>query len=114
MELKKEKRRFPRLESVNLVSYTQLDDEQNPMDMGICKSLDLSVGGVTIETHKPLMVNSSLEMVIALGERLIKSKGRVVHSRKMGRERYDVGVCFNEVDEGDKAVIESFFWDSCK
>lgn len=114
MELKKEKRRFPRLESVNLVSYTQLDDEQNPMDMGICKSLDLSVEGVTIETHKPLMVNSSLEMVIALGERLIKSKGRVVHSRKMGRERYDVGVCFTEVDEGDKAVIESFFWDSCK
>lgn len=40
-----EKRRFPRLDSVHLVSYTQLDEDQNTLDMGICKSLDLSLGG---------------------------------------------------------------------
>lgn len=114
MEIREEKRRFPRLDSVNLISYTQLDDEQNPVDMGICKSLDLSVGGVTIQTHRPFAVNSSLEMVIALGERLIKSRGKVVHSRKVGRDRYDVGVCFTEVEEGDKAALESFFSNSSR
>ncbi|MGQ9859805.1 MAG: PilZ domain-containing protein [Thermodesulfobacteriota bacterium] len=104
-----EKRRFPRLGSVHLVSYTQLDKEKNPVETGMCKSLELSQGGVTIQTHIPFAVNTGLEMVIAIEERLIKSKGRVVHSRQVGRGRYDVGVCFAEVEEEDRLVMQDFF-----
>lgn len=71
-----EKRRFARRGSVHLTSYTQLDDEQNPVDMGICKRLDLSLGGITIQTHRPFAVNKGIEMVIALEERLIRSRRR--------------------------------------
>lgn len=111
MEPEKEKRRFPRLDSVNLVSYTQLDKDNNPVDMGMCKSLDLSLGGVTIRVHRSFDVNSCLEMVMALGDKLIRSSGRVVHVRRVGKDLYDVGVCFTQVEEGDRAVIENFFRD---
>ncbi len=104
-----EKRRFPRLDSVHLVSYTQLDEDQNTVDMGICKSLDLSLGGVTIQTHRPFPVNALLEMVIAIEEKLVKLKGRVIHIRKAGKGRHEMGVCFTEVDEKDRAGIQNFF-----
>jgi len=104
-----EKRRFPRLDSVHLVSYTQLDDEKNTLDMGICKSLDLSLGGVTIQTHRSFPVNALLEMVIAIEERLVRLKGRVVHARKAGKGKHEIGVCFTEVEEQDRAGIQHFF-----
>jgi c-di-GMP-binding flagellar brake protein YcgR len=109
MEPQEEKRRFPRLDAVNLVSYTQLDQDNNPVDMGMCKSLDLSLGGVTIRVHRSFDVNSCLEMVMALGDRLIKSSGRVVHVRRVKKDLYDVGVCFTQVEEADRAIIEAFF-----
>jgi c-di-GMP-binding flagellar brake protein YcgR len=104
-----EKRRFPRLDSVHLVSYTQLDEDHNPVDMGICKSLDLSLGGVTIETHRTFPVNTGLEMVIAIEERLVRLRGRVVHQREVGEGKHEIGVCFTEVDEEDRAAIQDFF-----
>lgn len=104
-----EKRRFPRLDSVHLVSYTQLDEEQNTLDMGICKSLDLSLGGVTIQTHRAFPINALLEMVIAIEEKLVRLKGRVVHAREAGKGKHEIGVCFTEVDEEDRAGIQHFF-----
>lgn len=104
-----EKRRFPRLDSVHLVSYTQLDEGQNTLDMGICKSLKLSLGGITIETHRSFPVNALLELVIAMEERLVRLKGRVVHAREARKGKHEVGVCFTEVQEKDLIQINRFF-----
>jgi len=104
-----EKRRFPRVDSSHLISYTHFDQASNPVEMGMCKSLDLSQGGVTIQTHRAFPVNSQLEMEIALEERLVKARGTIVHVREVGRQLYDVGVCFTEMDEKDRQSIMEFF-----
>ena len=97
------------MDSVHLISYTQFDDAKNPVEMGMCKTLDLSQGGVTIQTHRSFPVDTGLEMVIALEERLIKPKGKVVHVRKVGTDLYDVGVCFTEIGEADRVAMVEFF-----
>ena len=104
-----EKRRYPRLDSAQLISYTRLDDADNPIEMGMCKTLDLSHGGVTIQSHRSFPVDTGLEMVIALEERLIKPKGKVVHVRELGKDLYDVGVCFTQIDDADRGVMDEFF-----
>ncbi len=104
-----EKRRFPRVDSSHLISYTHFDEAKNPVEMGMCKSLDLSQGGVTIQTHRSFPVNTQLEMEIALEERLVKVRGTIVHVREVGRQLYDVGVCFTEMDENDRVSIMEFF-----
>jgi Tfp pilus assembly protein PilZ len=104
-----DKRRFPRLDSVHLISYTHFDDAKNPIEMGMCKTLDLSHGGVTIQTHRLFAVGTKLEMVVALEERLVKPKGRVVHVREVGKDLYEVGVCFTDLDEADRASLTEFF-----
>ncbi|MGQ9656015.1 MAG: PilZ domain-containing protein [Thermodesulfobacteriota bacterium] len=104
-----EKRRFPRLDSSHLISYTHFDQAKNPVEMGMCKTLDLSQGGVTIQTHRSFPVNSQLEMEIALEERLVKARGVIVHVREVGSQLYDVGVCFTEMNEEDRKSIMEFF-----
>jgi len=105
----REKRRFPRLDSTHLISYTHFDDKDTPDEMGMGKTLDLSQGGVTIQAHRSFPANTGLEMVIALEDKLIRVKGRVVHSRAVGKELYDLGVCFTEVQESDQGLLMEFF-----
>ena len=104
-----EKRRFPRLDAVQLVSYTHFDDAENPVEMGMCRSIDLSQGGVTIQTHRFFPINTGLEMVIALEERLIRARGKVVHVREVSKDLYDVGVCFTGIGETDQQLLAAFF-----
>lgn len=41
---------------------------------------DLGIGGVTVETRFPLLIDSLHELRLKLGDRTIVVKGRVVHS----------------------------------
>ncbi len=104
-----ERRRFPRLDSSHLISYTHYDETDTPDAMGMGKTLDLSQGGVTIQTHASFPAGTGLELVIAIEERLIKAKGRVIHSRQVEEELFDVGVCFTEIDEADRESLNQFF-----
>jgi hypothetical protein len=104
-----EKRRFPRLSSLNLVSYTHLNDQNIPDDGGIGRTRDLSKGGVTIQTHKPFPVNSVLQLDIALEERLISVRGQVIHVQKLEGDLYDIGICFTQIGEKDFEDLQKFF-----
>lgn len=105
----KDKRRFPRLDSSHLISFTHFDETDTPDDQGMGKTLDLSEGGVMIQTHRAFPLNSGLEMVIALEEKILTVRGRVVHIREVGDELYDVGVSFTQIDEAEKKSLLQFF-----
>lgn len=104
-----ERRRYPRVGSHNLISYTHFDDQNVPDEGGMGRTMDLSKGGVTIQTHKPLSIDSGLEITIALAEKIITARGRVVHVDKIDGDRYDIGVNFTQIGEEDlKAILEYF------
>lgn len=102
-----ERRRYPRLDSLNLISYTHFDEKDLPENGGMGRTMDISKGGVTIQTHQSFSINSGLEMTIALAEKIIVARGRVVHALKVGNDLYDVGVCFSQIGEEDlKELLE--------
>lgn len=104
-----ERRRYPRLDSLNLLSYTHFDEKDLPENEGMGRTTDISKGGVTIQTHKSFPTDSGLEMTIALAEKIIIARGRVVHASRVDKDRYDIGVCFTQVEEEDlKALLEYF------
>ena len=110
----KEKRRFPRLDSSHLISFIHYDAGDAPSDTGMGKTLDISRGGVTIQAYRSFPVNTGLELTIAMGEKLVKVRGRVVHSREVDKELYDIGVCFTEIDESDREALAAFFQKTSK
>jgi c-di-GMP-binding flagellar brake protein YcgR len=104
-----DKRQFPRLDSSHLISYTHFDKTDHPDGVGMAKTLDLSQGGVTIQINRFFPVDSGLEMVIALEERLISVRGKVVHVREIEKDLYEVGICFTLINDADRKSLVEFF-----
>jgi hypothetical protein len=104
-----ERRRYPRWDSLNLISYTHFDEDDVADNGGMGRTLDFSKGGVTIQTHKPLPTHSGLEITIAFAEKIIAARVRVVHVYKIDEDRYDIGVCFTQIGEEDlKSLLTNF------
>ena len=75
-----DRRRYKRLETSCLISYIFLDREGNEIDEGMGTALNLSQGGLLLETYLPVKAQFILIMYIDLEGQLVKIKGKVVHT----------------------------------
>ncbi len=102
-----EKRRRPRINTVNVVSYILFDENRKKMDHGKGRILELSQNGALLETNKPL--NGSLVLLKALNqdEEGIKIKARIANRRQSEtRGLHLTGVEFTgPEDEQRNAVV---------
>jgi hypothetical protein len=73
---------------------------------------DISRNGATIETRFPLQINSLHDLRLALGDKPVVVKGRVVHSRISDVDQdivtYRSGMEFVELSERAGAAIDEF------
>ena len=73
---------------------------------------DIGSGGVTIETRTPLHLNSLHDIRLALGERSLVLKARVVHSRISDVDQdivtYRTGMEFVEPSLAAQSAIDEF------
>lgn len=77
-----EKRRRPRINTINVVSYILFDDDQKKIDHGKGRTLELSQNGALLETNKPLNGSFVLLKALNLDGAAIKIKARVANRRK--------------------------------
>jgi hypothetical protein len=100
-----ERRKWPRILAEHLVSYAHFDEEGEPDDVGMARTLDLSEGGILLEITHSFEEGSALEIKMVSGERIIRAKGQVVHSAYVSPDRWRVGVRFTEIPDGDLGAI---------
>ncbi|MFO8083494.1 MAG: hypothetical protein R6U27_04145 [Desulfobacterales bacterium] len=50
----KERRRYPRIESLNLMAYACMDENDNVINQGMGRTLNVSQKGLLLETYHPL------------------------------------------------------------
>ncbi len=60
----------------------------------ILRTVDVSLGGVKIQTESPVAVDERLDLIILLENEAINPMGRVVRSDPSSNRKYDVGICF--------------------
>jgi hypothetical protein len=101
-----ERRKCPRVPAEHLVSYTHYDEEGDPDDMGMARTLDLSEGGILLEMTRPARPGSALEIKMVSGEHIIRARGQVAYSQLLSPDRWRVGVSFVEITQGDLVTIE--------
>jgi hypothetical protein len=104
----KDRRLHARIDSVNLVSYQCLDEKGNVLKKGMGRTVNISRGGVLLETHIPIESAFILLMAIDLEEKLIEIKGRVVYSRPGRNGKFETGIRFSDSDEKQIKIITSF------
>jgi hypothetical protein len=103
----KEHRKTRRFDSLNL-SYICLDEDQQAVKQGMGRTLNLSEAGILLETYFPIATEHTVILSIGLKDRVVDLKGRPVHLRSIGKEVYEVGIEFTELDEKTIQTVKEF------
>jgi len=103
-----EKRIAPRIESSNLLSYVCLDENNHEMMQGMGRTLNVSEGGILLETHVPIDPHHIVSLTIALENDLMDLKGKIAYSRKREDGKFESGIEFMEMDEEKRRFIRQY------
>ena len=105
LESVREKRSSRRIRSLNLTSYTPRKGEEQQYIVSIGRTLDVSEGGVKVETHRRLADGTELEMDIAIEDRIITAKGEVVHTEELKNGLFGTGIRFSAISDEDRESL---------
>jgi c-di-GMP-binding flagellar brake protein YcgR len=94
-----DKRKDPRVKSPNLLAYLCMDEEKNKIIQGMGRTLNVSEGGILLETHVPIDQRHTVLLTIAMEDDLMHFKGKIAHSKEREDGRFESGVEFLEMDE---------------
>ena len=94
-----EKRKHPRIDINNLVSYRCMDDSGNQTKEGRGKSVNISQGGILIETHDTFEWQDILLLFIDIEDESVSSKGKVIYCNAANFGKFRIGIQFLETNE---------------
>jgi hypothetical protein len=100
--IQKERRRHKRLEMSLALAYHW------GLLKGTLRTVDVSLGGVKIQSDIPMPVDERLDFIILLENEAIRPLGRVVRSSPSSNRKYDVGICFETISHQCLERLERF------
>ncbi len=103
-----DRREHTRVVSVNLVTYKHFDDSGEIDESSMGRTRNISVGGILLEVYKHYPLFSIIDMQIALGERVVNPKGRVVRLQELEGGLVEMGVKFIEVSPSDSSALAAY------
>ena len=89
-----EHRKFPRVETCNLISYLSIMENGEITDQSIGRALNISQGGIHIESPRLILSEHVSLMSVDLDNNLIEIKGTVVYSKENGSGMIGYGIRF--------------------
>ncbi len=104
-EKRGEKRRSRRIRSLNLTSYTPKKGDEQEYIVSIGRTIDVSDGGVKVETHRRLAEGTRLDMDIAIEEKILTATGEVVHSEELENGLFGTGIRFTFIRDEDREAL---------
>jgi len=102
------KRKNPRVKTSNGVSYVCIDENGNEIEQGMGKTIDISLGGILLETSVRIESKYILIATIDLKGNLIEIRGKVAYSRKIEFGEFLNGIQFLETLERQIKIIAEF------
>ena len=91
-----ERRKYPRVNICVPVTYECYDDHGQIFEQQMALALDVSQGGMLIESEGGIIDANFIKVVIVNHEnKELTIAGSVVHSRKMENGRTRTGICFH-------------------
>jgi len=103
-----DRRKHQRVHSLNLLSYVCFDENNRAVTQGMGKTLNVSEGGILLETHTPLERKHSVSMTMGLKDDTMDIKGKIIHSVTRGDGTIQTGIQFAETDEATRQGLKEF------
>jgi len=102
-----ERRQYIRPESLNLLDYLIVDEQGRPSEYSMARTLNVSKGGILMETHIPLPKGQQVMITLGLKDQLIDVMGRIVYTANVSG-RYHNGIEFFHVSDNDKRILDNY------
>lgn len=94
-----DRRKHKRLKTRNLISHVSYDIRGELTSQGLSKILNISMGGMLLETPEPIESGLLSLMATDVKNNLIEIEGNLVYCKKSSAGRYLSGVAFNAKEE---------------
>jgi hypothetical protein len=94
-----DRRRHNRVQTRNLVSHHTFDKTGRLVSQGLSKALDVSKGGLMLETPHPVGSGMLSLMAADIENNLVEIEGKLIYSTKSSNGMYISGIAFVGTDE---------------
>jgi hypothetical protein len=101
-------RKHRRFRSLNLLSYVCIDENQDVVKQGMGRTLDVSEGGILLETHAPIPLQHAISLTIGLEEDVTEMDGRAVYSKPGEPGKYESGIAFYGKNEAGLRILRKY------
>ncbi|MBV5316470.1 MAG: PilZ domain-containing protein [Desulfobulbaceae bacterium] len=102
-----ERRHYIRPESLNLLDYLVVDEQGRQGNYSMARTLNVSKGGILMETHIQLPQGQQVMITLGLEDQLIDVMGRIVYTTSSSG-RYQNGIEFFHVSDSDKRILDNY------
>ena len=102
-----ERRKYIRPEALNLLDYLVVDDQGRQGDYSMGRTLNVSKGGILMETHIPLPRGQQVMITLGLKDELIDIMGRIVYST-FDADRHQNGIEFFHVADSAQRILNIY------
>ncbi len=106
-----DRRGSKRLKMIYPAIYTRFDNQGRPYDQKISRSMNVSQGGVRLQSSFLVGSGEVLDITMALGENLVNFQGEVVYVRPSEHEGFELGISIKDIENGDNNTLARFIDD---
>ena len=103
-----DKRLYTRIGALNLIAYDCMDEDGQVVMHGMGRTLNVSEGGILLETHVQIEQQYDASLSIGLEDDLIDIKGKVVSSKPGEVDKFESGIKFLEIGEKELAILKLY------
>ena len=105
---KEDKRNHPRFDALNLIAYTCSDETGQIIIQGMGRTLNISEGGMLLETHVQIDSQCDILLTIGLEDDLIEIKGKVVTSKPGKEDKFESGIQFLKFGKTELTILKLY------
>ena len=91
-------RKHPRVKTSNLIAHLTFNEHGKMISQGLSKALDISRGGILLETPDPIESGTISLLAVDLDNKFIEIKGELVYCKKTDSGMYHSGIKFVGTD----------------
>jgi len=94
-----DRRKYPRTRTRNLIAHVSVDQNGKIISQGMGKALDISQGGILLETPYPIEVGDISLMAVDKDTNLLEIKAELVYCKKAGLGKFQSGIEFKDEEQ---------------
>ncbi len=106
-----ERRGSIRVKMIYPAIYNRFDNQGRAYDQKISRSMNVSKGGVRLQSSFLVDSGEVLDITMALGESLVTFKGKVVYITPSEDEGFELGISISDIENEDKITLTRFIDD---